>query len=85
MVSSASLDYVFMGKNSLDKLILLSKGSINKRCRVKAMAALEPWIAVIPKILLHSCACSMLGGGVNKFLSVLQLVQGSREHGVKKK
>ena len=49
------------------------------------MEALEPWIAVIPKIPLHPCACSVLDGGVNKFLSVLQLVQESREHGVKNK
>ena len=85
MVSSASLDYVFMGKTSLDKWILLSNRSIHNRFRVKALEALEPWIAVIPKIPLHPCACSVLDGGVNKFLSVLQLVQESREHGVKNK
>ena len=49
------------------------------------MAALEPWTAVIPKIPPQPCACSVLYGGVNKFLSVFKLVQESREHSVKKK
>ena len=84
MVSSDSLDYIFMGKTNLDTLILFSKGNINKRCWVKAMAALEPWTAVIPKSPPHPCACSVLDGGDNRFLSVFKLVQESREHSVKR-
>lgn len=69
----------------MEELILFVKLSTDKRCRVKVMAAFEPWIALIPKIHLYPYAPSALDCGANKFHSLLKSIKVSRRHGMEER
>lgn len=60
-VSFVSFDFFLTKRTGMEELILLTmKSNNNNKCRMKLMAALVLWVAVIPKIYVYSCASAGL-------------------------